>query len=51
MKLIQLNVWMGRLNSLILDFVKNENPDILCLQEAFSSTAPVAYPEGQFIQR
>lgn len=47
MKLVQLNAWMGRLNNLVIDFVKSENPDILCLQEVFSSDAPVAYPENR----
>ena len=41
MKLIQLNAWGGRLEHLIEDFLKAEQPDIICLQEAVSfSTAP-----------
>lgn len=34
MKLLQLNMWGGRLEPQILRLVKAENPDILCLQEA-----------------
>lgn len=33
MKLIQLNVWTGRLVSCLAQFLKQEQPDILCLQE------------------
>ncbi|MDB5186452.1 MAG: hypothetical protein JWL85_975 [Candidatus Saccharibacteria bacterium] len=35
-KLLQLNMWGGRLEKQIADFVKREQPDILCLQEAIS---------------
>lgn len=34
MKLIQLNIWGGRLEKPLLNFLKEQNPDILCLQEA-----------------
>lgn len=34
MKLLQLNMWGGRLQPQILKLVTEENPDILCLQEA-----------------
>lgn len=34
MKLIQLNVWGGRLGDHLNDFLRAEKPDILCLQEA-----------------
>jgi endonuclease/exonuclease/phosphatase family metal-dependent hydrolase len=34
MKLLQLNMWGGRLENPILNLVKIVNPDILCLQEA-----------------
>lgn len=33
MKLIQVNVWGGRMKPQILEFVEKYNPDILCLQE------------------
>jgi endonuclease/exonuclease/phosphatase family metal-dependent hydrolase len=35
-KLIQLNVWGGRLQNQIANFLKEERPDIVCLQEAIS---------------
>lgn len=34
MKIVQLNLWGGRLEPQISSFIKNEDPDILCLQEA-----------------
>lgn len=37
MKLIQLNIWQGRLLRQVLDFLQQEQPDILCLQEVYSS--------------
>ncbi len=39
MKLIQLNIWYGNLlKHNVLPFLKREQPDILCLQEACSAT-------------
>lgn len=37
MKLIQLNIWNGRLLNQVLEFLKDEQPDFLCLQEVYSS--------------
>ena len=37
MKLIQLNLWQGRLLRNVLEFILDENPDILCLQEVTTS--------------
>jgi len=37
MKLIQLNLWQGRLLLNTLELMKQEQPDILCLQEVTSS--------------
>ena len=36
MKLIQLNMWNGRLDKQILSFIDKQSPDLLCLQEAIS---------------
>ena len=36
MKLIQLNVWAGRLQNQVANLFKSELPDIICLQEAIS---------------
>jgi endonuclease/exonuclease/phosphatase family metal-dependent hydrolase len=36
MKLIQLNVWGGRLGQHLNNFLREQNPDILCLQEAIN---------------
>lgn len=35
-KLIQLNMWGGRLEGVLRDFFSKQSPDILCLQEAVS---------------
>jgi endonuclease/exonuclease/phosphatase family metal-dependent hydrolase len=36
MRLIQLNVWSGRLQHQVAGFLKARQPDIICLQEAIS---------------
>jgi len=41
MKLIQLNVWGGRLESSIYRLVEHEKPDILCWQEAIDFAGEV----------
>ncbi len=33
MKIIQLNIWQGKLGAQIIDFLKNEKPDFVCMQE------------------
>lgn len=38
MKVLQLNIWGGRLMNQIIDLIKNENPDIVCLQEVYNVT-------------
>lgn len=40
MKLIQLNAWGGRIDNILRDFLKEEDPDIFCGQEIIS------YPHG-----
>jgi endonuclease/exonuclease/phosphatase family metal-dependent hydrolase len=40
MKIIQVNVWMGRLLPTLLGFIKEQNADIICAQEIFSSKQP-----------
>ncbi len=37
MKLIQLNIWQGRLLRQVLKFLEQERPDFLCMQEVYSS--------------
>ncbi len=36
MRLIQLNAWGGRLESQLLEFITNQNPDLICFQEIIS---------------
>ncbi|HSD55555.1 MAG TPA: endonuclease/exonuclease/phosphatase family protein [Candidatus Saccharimonadales bacterium] len=37
MKLVQLNIWQGRLIDHVATLLKHEQPDIICLQEVYSS--------------
>ena len=37
MKLIQLNIWQGRFIDQVVAFLRAEQPDIMCLQEVYSS--------------
>jgi endonuclease/exonuclease/phosphatase family metal-dependent hydrolase len=37
MKLIQLNIWQGRLLRQALAYLEQEKPDLICLQEVYSS--------------
>lgn len=36
MKILQLNIWGGRLFRQITDLIEKEQPDIICLQEVYS---------------
>lgn len=33
MKIIQLNIWQGKLGRQLIDFLKSEQPDFVCMQE------------------
>jgi endonuclease/exonuclease/phosphatase family metal-dependent hydrolase len=48
MKLIQLNIWQGKLLAQILKFLDAEKPDIICLQEVFSSKQQIELPDSMF---
>lgn len=48
MKLLQLNMWMGRLTRQIIPFVEREQPDIITAQEVFSSGGIVGLPDNTF---
>lgn len=48
MKLIQLNVWMGKLSWAAMRFIEQEQPDIVCLQEVFQSDVEVTIPDRIF---
>ena len=43
MKIIQANIWGGKLGFQIIDFLKAENPDFVCLQEVNSLKGPSGY--------
>ena len=34
MKILQLNVWTGRIKGALLDFLRNNDFDVICIQEA-----------------
>ena len=48
MKLLQLNVWMGRLTRQILPLIEREQADIITTQEMFSANGVVGLPDNTF---
>lgn len=46
MKLIHLNIWQGRILKHVADFLQEQQPDIVCLQEVYSSKQPVPHWES-----
>ena len=34
MKILQLNVWTGRIKGALLNFIKSNDLDVICMQEA-----------------
>lgn len=48
MRLLQLNIWQGRLLRNVLNLIDQLRPDIICLQEVFSSQEVIATPEKLF---
>lgn len=48
MKLLQLNLWFGKLLNPALNYIQKEQPDILCLQEVYSSETPILQPDKMF---
>lgn len=48
MKLLQLNVWMGRLTRQIIPLIEREKPDIITAQEVFDTDGEIAFPDGTF---
>lgn len=48
MKLLQLNIWEGKLLKEVLAFIEQEKPDILCLQEVFSCEGDIKLPDMMF---
>lgn len=42
MKIVQLNIWGGRLGGQIIDLIKAEDPDIICLQEVVDAKGDAA---------
>jgi len=51
LKLLQLNIWNGRLYRKVLELIEAEQPDILCLQEVFHGPTETVMLEQQFNNR
>lgn len=53
MKLIQLNVWGGRLDNTLLDFLAKEKPEIFCGQELinYSFGDSIAFAPAELMQK
>lgn len=48
MKLLQLNMWGGRLTAEIVKLIAAEQPDIITAQELFTPNEPVLFPDRMF---
>ena len=48
MKLLQLNVWMGRLARQIVPLIEREQPDIITAQEVFDADGEIVFPDNTF---
>ncbi len=48
MKILQLNVWTGRINGALLDFLRNNVFDVICIQEAVWSNGKQKELENLF---
>lgn len=49
MKLMQLNIWRGKLNNQIAKLVQAEQPDVICMQEVFGEPdAVISNPDRMF---
>ncbi len=48
MRLLQINVWMGRLTRQLLPFIESYQPDIITTQEMFSADGNVGLPDNTF---
>lgn len=48
MKLIQLNVWMGKILQPALQLIEDEQPDVVCLQEVMDTPEKILIPDLMF---
>ena len=49
MKIIQINAWLSGLHYQLLDFLETEDPDIICLQEIFSSNISIGIEKEKYM--
>jgi len=48
MKIMQINIWMGRMAKGLMRYVEKEQPDVICMQEVFNGDYAVAFPDRMF---
>jgi endonuclease/exonuclease/phosphatase family metal-dependent hydrolase len=48
MKILQLNIWLGRLLNQVEALIEKEQPDILCLQEVLDAEGTIYLPDQVF---
>lgn len=48
MKIMQINVWMGRMAKGLMRYIEKEQPDVICMQEVFNGDFEVPYPDRMF---
>lgn len=48
MKIIQLNIWAGRMARGLMSYLEKEQPDVVCMQEVFNADFEVPTPDRVF---
>lgn len=49
MKIIQINAWLSGLHHQLLDFINEQNPDIICAQEIYSSNLKIGIEKEKYM--
>jgi endonuclease/exonuclease/phosphatase family metal-dependent hydrolase len=48
MKIMQINIWMGRMAQGLMRYIEDEQPDVICMQEVFNADFEVMRPDRMF---
>lgn len=48
MKIMQLNIWAGRMARGLIRYIEKEQPDVICMQEVFNADFAVPTPDRMF---
>lgn len=48
MKIMQINIWAGRMARGLMGYIEREQPDIICMQEVFNANFEVPTPDRMF---